>query len=331
MPLRSWSASLLAVGAAVVAAPLHSAEGGHWDVVDQYCVSCHNTDRLGRQACARHPRPRRGRRFREAETWEKVVRRMRGRLMPPPGEPRPANAKLDAFVHWMEGRIDAAAASMSSPGYVPLHRLNRREYTNAVRVSARSGVRSRDAAAAGRPERRLRQRRRRCCRCRRPSSTSTSPRRERLRCRRSAIPGARPVGTPYTQSRSAVRSTSTSRVCRSARAAAWPSTTSFRPMASTSSTSTTWRVRCGSRAWSSRTRWSRWSTAVKIYEMKLGGDEDQKAIDQKGDPPVDAINKRLKNIRFKATAGQHRVVVTFRARTLRRVRCAPRLARAGRR
>ncbi len=62
---------------------------------------------------------------------------------------------------------------------------------------------------------------------------------------------------------------------------------------------------------------------VKIYEVKIGGDEDQKAIDQKGDPPVDAINKRLKNIRFQAKAGQHRVVVTFRARTLRRVRCAP--------
>jgi hypothetical protein len=54
---------------------------------------------------------------------------------------------------------------------------------------------------------------------------------------------------------------------------------------------------------------------VKVYETKLGGDADQKAIDQKGDPPVDAINKRLKNIRFNARAGQHRVVVTFRARS----------------
>ncbi len=54
---------------------------------------------------------------------------------------------------------------------------------------------------------------------------------------------------------------------------------------------------------------------VKVYEVKLGGEEDQKAIDQKGDPPVDAINKRLKNIRFQAKAGQRRVVVTFRARS----------------
>jgi hypothetical protein len=54
---------------------------------------------------------------------------------------------------------------------------------------------------------------------------------------------------------------------------------------------------------------------VKVYETKIGGDADQKAIDQKGDAPVDAINRRLKNIRFQARAGQHRVVVTFRART----------------
>ncbi|MBK6674811.1 MAG: hypothetical protein IPG49_15635 [Proteobacteria bacterium] len=54
---------------------------------------------------------------------------------------------------------------------------------------------------------------------------------------------------------------------------------------------------------------------VKVYEASIGGDVDQKAIDQKGDAPVDAINTRLKNIRFRAKAGQHRVVVTFRARS----------------
>jgi hypothetical protein len=54
---------------------------------------------------------------------------------------------------------------------------------------------------------------------------------------------------------------------------------------------------------------------VKFYETRIGGEEDQKAIDQKGDPAVDAINARLKNIRFKAKAGQHKVAVTFLART----------------
>src|SRR5690606_14036157 len=54
---------------------------------------------------------------------------------------------------------------------------------------------------------------------------------------------------------------------------------------------------------------------VKIYETRIGGNDDQKAIDQKGDAPVDAINRRLKNIRFQAKAGQRQVVVTFRARS----------------
>ena len=44
----------------------------------------------------------------------------------------------------------------------------------------------------------------------------------------------------------------------------------------------------------------------RFYETKIGGEEDMKSIDQKQDPAVDAINKRLKNIRFNATAGQHK-------------------------
>ena len=45
-----------------------------------------------------------------------------------------------------------------------------------------------------------------------------------------------------------------------------------------------------------------------------------KAIDQKQDPAVDAINERLKNIRFKATAGQHKVARHVPAAQLRRIR-----------
>jgi hypothetical protein len=54
---------------------------------------------------------------------------------------------------------------------------------------------------------------------------------------------------------------------------------------------------------------------AKIYETKVGGGEDLKNIDQDQSPAIDAMNKRLKNIRFKATAGPHEVAVTFLART----------------
>ena len=53
----------------------------------------------------------------------------------------------------------------------------------------------------------------------------------------------------------------------------------------------------------------------QVYETTIGGEEDMKAIDQKQDPAVDAINKRLKNIRFTSKAGVHKLVVAFRHRT----------------
>jgi hypothetical protein len=53
----------------------------------------------------------------------------------------------------------------------------------------------------------------------------------------------------------------------------------------------------------------------EFYRTHVGGEEDLRAFDQKQDPAVDAINKRLKNIRFKATAGVHKVGVTFLERT----------------
>ena len=53
-----------------------------------------------------------------------------------------------------------------------------------------------------------------------------------------------------------------------------------------------------------------------VYETTIGGETDMKAIDQQQDPAVDAINKRLKNIRFKAKAGVHKLAVAFRQRTL---------------
>ncbi len=54
---------------------------------------------------------------------------------------------------------------------------------------------------------------------------------------------------------------------------------------------------------------------AEIFRTTIGGEADMKAIDQKQDPAVDAINKRLKNIRFKAPAGQHEVAVAFVRRT----------------
>ena len=69
-----------------------------------------------------------------AATWEKVIRKLRGGTMPPQGSARPDAATYDALATWLETRIDEAARSRPRPGRVPaIHRLNRTEYSNAVR------------------------------------------------------------------------------------------------------------------------------------------------------------------------------------------------------
>jgi hypothetical protein len=68
------------------------------------------------------------------ETWEKVVLKLRARAMPPPRSRRPDSHTYDAVATWLETELDRAAAANPNPGRpADLHRLNRAEYTNAVR------------------------------------------------------------------------------------------------------------------------------------------------------------------------------------------------------
>jgi mono/diheme cytochrome c family protein len=97
-------------------------------LADQYCVTCHNdrlkTGGLSLEALTLN---------RDAETWEKVVRKVRAGMMPPAGAKRPERAALDAFAGSIETAIDRAAAANPNPGRAPLHRMNRVEYANAIR------------------------------------------------------------------------------------------------------------------------------------------------------------------------------------------------------
>jgi hypothetical protein len=71
---------------------------------------------------------------RAAQSWEKVIVKLRSRAMPPANAPRPDNAAYDAVAGWLESEIDRDAAAHINPGRsAPLHRLNRAEYANAVR------------------------------------------------------------------------------------------------------------------------------------------------------------------------------------------------------
>ena len=68
-----------------------------------------------------------------AELFEKAVRKLRGRVMPPPGARQPDAKAIDSLVAWLEESLDRAAGQAHLPDQVVLHRLNRKEYANAVR------------------------------------------------------------------------------------------------------------------------------------------------------------------------------------------------------
>jgi mono/diheme cytochrome c family protein len=97
-------------------------------VLDQYCVGCHNAKmRTGNLALDQLDLTHLGD---HAEIGEKVVRKLRAGMMPPTGMPRPDQAKREALISWMESELDRSAVTyLPPPG---LHRLNRTEYTNAI-------------------------------------------------------------------------------------------------------------------------------------------------------------------------------------------------------
>ncbi len=102
-----------------------------WGLLKSYCVECHNSAELtaGIAFDAMNPEDVPN----EAETFEHVVRKLRGGLMPPAGNTQPDAARVDSFVASLEDYLDESAAERPRAGRVGLQRLNRREYANAVR------------------------------------------------------------------------------------------------------------------------------------------------------------------------------------------------------
>jgi hypothetical protein len=103
-------------------------------LLNRYCVSCHNqrTKSAGLaldQIDVDNVTP-------DVVVWEKVLRKVRARAMPPagPGRPRPDEASYDALASHLESSLDRVAASAPDPGRTDtFHRLNRTEFQNAVR------------------------------------------------------------------------------------------------------------------------------------------------------------------------------------------------------
>jgi hypothetical protein len=147
-PLRRTLAAAAALGGALALAgcaeqPPDLAVASHVATFERFCTDCHNDAEAagelslqGVTAADVAAKP---------AIFEEVVRKLRGGLMPPPGEPRPEAADAHALVAALESHLDATAAAHGpEPGRVALHRMNRTEYAAAVeqllgvRIDARS-------------------------------------------------------------------------------------------------------------------------------------------------------------------------------------------------
>src|SRR5579859_3570104 len=119
----------LPVGLAQTAPP--SPSSGNRALLDKYCVTCHSDraktggltlEKLDLANAAAN-----------AETWEKVIRKLSVGAMPPAGMPKPTPSDVSAFVSSLEASLDKAYTANPNPGHATLHRLNRTEYSNSIR------------------------------------------------------------------------------------------------------------------------------------------------------------------------------------------------------
>jgi hypothetical protein len=100
--------------------------------VDQYCSSCHSDEQhkggLSLESFdLSHPE-------KNPETAEKIIRKLRAGMMPPPGRSRPSDDQLNSLATIVESRVDTVAKAHPYAGFTPLHRLNRVEYANSVKA-----------------------------------------------------------------------------------------------------------------------------------------------------------------------------------------------------
>ena len=123
--------------------PPEQAVAQHVETFGRFCTDCHNDAEAAGElslesvtAADVAAKP---------EIFEQVIRKLRGGLMPPPGEPRPDTEEAHALVVALERYLDETAAARGpEPGRVALHRMNRTEYATAVedllgvRIDARS-------------------------------------------------------------------------------------------------------------------------------------------------------------------------------------------------
>ena len=283
-----------------------------WGMFDHYCVKCHNfTDWAGKIAFDTMTPDQIAS---NQKIFETAIRKLRGGLMPPPGKPHPPATEVASFTGELASYLDEVeAAKGPNPGNVGLHRLNRAEYANAVRDLLGVTV---DPSALLPPD-------------------NTKDGYDNMAAVLQVSPSflEQYVSAAHTVATMAIGNP-----------AANPGSATYVNEGTSSDKRHVEGLPLGTRggmvvkhefpadgeyminiADMAQALWvynMEFKNTVlvtvdgaEVYRTSIGGNADQKAIDQHGVSQADKINQRLKNIRFKATAGQHEIGVTFLART----------------
>jgi mono/diheme cytochrome c family protein len=278
--------------------------------IKTYCATCHNDrvktagvsfDNLTTESIGQH-----------ADLFEKAVRKVRGRVMPPPGMKQPDGATADSLVAWLEQSLDHAEGQAHIPDRLVLHRLNRKEYRNAVRDLLAvdfdaTEVLPVDDVAEGYDNI--------------AAALQVSPsfiEQYVIAARGVAVkamgrPDARPGGWTFR----AGPGTQLTHV------PGLPLGTRGGILANVDLPSDGEYVvdiaDMATHIWGNGMEFENPLVVVLdnkvVYETVIGGEEDMKAYDQVQNGALDRVNARLKNIRFNASAGPHKIGVAFKRRT----------------
>ncbi len=320
---RSIHVALLTIGVALIgvtaAAAQAGPEPGPFGVVQGYCLGCHNSKaRVGGLALDSMSPDRIAE---DAKTWEAAIRKLRGGLMPPPGAKRPDKESMAGLVAWLENKIDSAAAH-PDPGRVSLRRLSRREYAYVIRdllginieadkllpLDDRKGNFDNNAEGLHVSPAFIDQ------------YVSAAREITRLALGDAEAP---PITTTYGDVENMVISLppkgapGTGRQQHHIEGMPLGTRGGF-SVKHTFPVDGEYELTIGDMALAREVPRMEFENTVialldgrEIYRTNIGGEPDHKAIDQRLDPAVEEINGRLRKIRFKATAGQHDLAVTF--------------------
>ena len=256
-----------------------------------------------------------------AEIAEKVIRKLRGGLMPPAGAKRPDNRAVAEFVSWLENRIDTAATE-SKPGRVALRRLNRREYGYAVRDLIGLNI----DATAWLPEDNIKGNF-----DNNAAALQVSPNFVDQYIFAARAVALEAIGNPKAPAET-ITYGDVANMIISLPPSGEPGTGRQQhrlegmPFGTRGGFSVEhnfpadgdYELTIGDMALAREVPRMEFENTVivlldgkEFYRTTIGGDADHKAIDQRLDPAVEEINGRLRKIRFTATQGQHKLAVTF--------------------